>query len=101
MTDSRRDQPPESGNQHDYWCQKLKPQIEDVRQKLAAGVRASELADILFKEHGLGSIQIIMVFQEATSADLRDLKSFGQWWDSSKGVTDPTAFDAWADEVLK
>ncbi len=99
MTRSQHDPP--SGNQYEYWRKKLKPQIESVKAALAARTPASELADVLLREHGLGSIHIIMIFREATGASLGDLKSFGQWWDSSKGVIDAAAFDAWADEVLR
>jgi hypothetical protein len=75
------------------------PEIERVRAQLRSGVRPSEIANSLHAE-GLGAIQLLVIFREATGAALSDLKAFGQWW-SHKGVTDPEAFDEWASEVGK
>tara|TARA_R110002096_G_C14655898_1_gene726939 strand:- start:8082 stop:8378 length:297 start_codon:yes stop_codon:yes gene_type:complete len=96
MTNS---QPP-AGNQHPHLSKKLQTAIEHARQALASGTAASTLANAL-NQQGLGGMEIILVFREATGAGLADLKCFGQWWSETTGVTDVAAFDAWADEVLK
>ena len=76
----------------------LRSEIQQARAYLTAGGRPSNIANLLHA-HGLSTIQLLLVFKEATGASLADLKSFGQWW-GSKGVTDEAAFNAWSAEVL-
>ena len=85
-------------NQYPESVRILAPQIEQVRVQLRAGTPPSEIANSLHAQ-GLGTIQLLVIFLEATGASLVDLKAFGQWW-GERGVTDPAAFDAWAAEVF-
>src|SRR5262249_39497150 len=74
------------------------PHIERVKAQLRAGLRPSAIANS-FHAEGLGAIELVLIFREATGASLADIKAFGQWW-GPQGVTDPEAFDGWAFEVL-
>jgi hypothetical protein len=85
-------------NQYPEIRDRLLPQIERVRAHLARGERASAVATSLQAE-GLGNIELLIIFGEATGASLGDLKAFGQWW-GDHGVTDADAFDRWAEEVF-
>ncbi|WP_213957014.1 hypothetical protein [Variovorax sp. dw_954] len=69
-----------------------------VREQLRGGRRASELANQLYRE-GTHSIQIVLIFHQATGASIADLTAFGSWW-GRRGVTDAHAFDEWAREVF-
>jgi hypothetical protein len=69
-----------------------------VRAELRAGRRVSDLANQLYRE-GTHGIQIVMIFHQATGADIGELLAFGQWWGIG-GVTDAEAFDEWAAEVF-
>jgi hypothetical protein len=85
-------------NQYPEIRERLLPQIERVRAHLARGERASAVATSLQAE-GIGNIELLMIFGEATGASLGDPKAFGQWW-SDQGVTDAGAFDRWAEDVF-
>ena len=85
-------------NQYPETVRRLAPQIERTKVQLRAGTVPSELANSLHAE-GLGDIELLVVFLEATGASLGDLKAFGQWW-SPEGVTNREAFDRWASAVL-
>jgi hypothetical protein len=85
-------------NQYPDTVRALRPEIERVKAHLANGKPPSEIANSLHAQ-GLGTIQLIAVFHEATNASLGQLKTFGAWW-GKDGVTDTDAFDAWAAEVL-
>jgi hypothetical protein len=85
-------------NQYPATCEALRSEIAEVRSHLARGLRASVIANALHAR-GLGNIQLLIVFLEATGASLGELKAFGQWW-GEEGVTDADGFDEWADEVF-
>ena len=74
-------------------------EAEAVRTGLEQGALASTLANQLH-QRGLGAIQIMLVFRQATGASIPDLKAFGQWW-GLEGVTDVAAFDSWAAQVFR
>jgi len=76
----------------------FRSEIESVGNQLKTGTRASQIANDLHAK-GLGTIQIVFIFRQATGASLGDLKAFGQWW-SHGGVTDADQFDACASRVL-
>jgi hypothetical protein len=78
---------------------RFRSEIEWVSRELENGTRPSQIANGLHGR-GLGAVQILFVFREATGAPIRDLKAFGQWW-SHAGVTDANQFDAWAAQVLR
>jgi hypothetical protein len=69
-----------------------------AREQLRAGRRISDLANQLYRE-GAHGIQIVLIFHQATGADIGELLAFGQWWGAG-GVTDAAAFDEWAIEVF-
>jgi len=85
-------------NQYPELLLAFHPQIEWVKDELRTGGLPSAIANTLHRR-GIGPLQLIVIFREATGASLRDLKAFGQWW-GQDGVTDCAAFDAWAREVL-
>ena len=85
-------------NQYPEVVASLHSEIERAKAHLASGGRPSEIASSLHAQ-GLGAIQLLVVFREATGASLGDLKAFGQWW-GRHGVTDTAAFDSWAVDVL-
>lgn len=70
-----------------------------MRWHLRRGGSASEIA-IALQNEGLGNIELLLVFREATGSALGDLKALGQWW-SENGVTDVEAFDRRAREVFE
>ena len=72
---------------------------EPGRTGLEPGALAATLANQLH-QRGLGAIQIMLVFRQATGASIPDLKAFGQWW-GLEGVTDVAAFDSWAAQVFR
>jgi hypothetical protein len=85
-------------NQYPQTVTELAPQIRRVHEALCDGGLASVEANRLHAE-GLGNLQIIIVFKEATGIGLGEAKLFGQWW-GEDGVTDADAFDAYADELM-
>jgi hypothetical protein len=85
-------------NQYPETVRILAPQIERVKVQLRGGTSPSKIANSLHAQ-GLGNIELLVIFLEATGASLGDLKAFGQWW-GEQGVTDPAAFDAWAAEIF-
>jgi hypothetical protein len=95
-----KDDRPPDGNQAEYWRKKLRPQVDRMREDLASGIAPSEIANRLLREDGLGTINIIMVFCQATGASLGDVKLLGQWWSHRTGVTDASALDEWAAQVF-
>ncbi|NUP08823.1 MAG: hypothetical protein HOW73_22480 [Polyangiaceae bacterium] len=73
-------------------------ETDAVRDGPAAGRPASTLANELH-QRGLGLIQILVVFRQATGAGIGDLKDLAQWW-GADGVTDTQAFDDWAAQIF-
>lgn len=94
----RRRYPSAVANQYPETRLLLGPEIARVKAELGGGRPPSEIANELHGR-GFGAIHVMIIFIEATGASLRDVKTFGQWW-GHHGVTDPTAFDAFAHEVL-
>jgi hypothetical protein len=87
------------GDQTDELRLRFRAEIDWVSAQLQTGTRASQIANALHAQ-GLGTIELIFVFREATGASLGDLKAFGQWWGHA-GVRDADQFDAWAAQVLR
>jgi hypothetical protein len=85
-------------NQYPETVLALRSEIEQAKAHLAAGGPPSEIANRLHVQ-GLGVIQLMVVFREATGASIGDLKAFGQWW-GRHGVIDEAAFNTWGAEVL-
>ncbi|RQO63804.1 hypothetical protein DBV14_02330 [Variovorax sp. KBW07] len=81
-------------NQYPEVLARLRTDISLTVERLHAGTSPSEIANGLLAQ-GLTTMEIVIVFREATGASIRDLKGFGQWW-SERGVTDRDAFDSWA-----
>jgi hypothetical protein len=87
------------GDQTEQLKLRFRSEIESVASQLENGTRASQIANALHAQ-GLGAIELLFIFREATEASLGDLKAFGQWW-SDTGVTDADQFDAWAAQVFR
>ncbi|MGJ7558886.1 hypothetical protein ACSFBI_33490 [Variovorax sp. RB3P1] len=85
-------------NQYPETLARLCGDIARTKARLQGEASPSEIANTLFLQ-GLSSIEIFIVFKEATGASIRDLKAFSQWWGAS-GVTDRDAFDCWAGEAF-
>ena len=86
-------------NQYPETVRLLGHEIERVRLNLCAGWLPSEIANSLHAA-GFSSIQLLVIFREATGASLKDIKALGQWW-GRHGVTDPASFDSWAVEIFQ
>jgi hypothetical protein len=85
-------------NQYLETLERLYGDIASTKAHLQGATPPSGIANALLRQ-GLSSIEIFIVFKEATGASIRDLKAFGQWW-SDSGVTDIHAFDCWAKEAF-
>ena len=77
----------------------MRPHVVWVEEMLGRGVAASEVTNQLVAK-GLGRIQLVYVFRQATGARLMDLKQFADMVCLRRGVTDVEAFDALAEAVL-
>jgi len=81
-------------NQYPELLTRSREHIAVVAARFALGGRPSDVANLLHTR-GVGDIQMMVIFKQVVGAALGDLKAFGQWW-GEDGVTDPSAFDAWA-----
>lgn len=70
-----------------------------TEQMLAQGMAPSAITNQLITM-GLGRIQLVYVFRQATGARLMDLKHFADLVCLQRGVTDIEAFDALARDIL-
>jgi hypothetical protein len=86
-------------NQYPDLVERLAPQIATVKEDLRAGRLPSDIANAL-RASGLLNIHLMVICLQATGASIAELKAFDRWW-GPQGVTDASAFNAWAAHVFK
>jgi len=86
-------------NQYSDLVERLAPQIATVKEDLRAGRLPSDITNAL-RASGLLNIHLMVICLQATGASIAELKAFDRWW-GPQGVTDASAFNAWAAHVFK